>query len=76
MGFLTKEQIKEVWEDRGLEGHVRRMHEYLVANGLLPLSVPDYVFIENFRQRVLENFFLKGVTEDEHGRQTYPSERD
>lgn len=76
MGLLTEEQVEQVWREQGLILHVERMHAYLVKNGLMPMTVQKHTFLDNFRKRVLTNFFVKGVVEDKHGRQIFPSDTD
>jgi hypothetical protein len=75
-GMLTEEQVEEVWEERGLKHHVERLYKLMISHGLLPMSVRDYAFADAVKRKILTNFFVKGVTEDEHGRQTFPAEPD
>ena len=74
MGLLTEEQVEQVWEEQGLKLHVERMHAYLVKNGLMPMTVQKHTFLDNFRKRILTNFLVKGVVEDEHGRKVFPAD--
>lgn len=65
---MSQEQADRLWEEEGLKSHLRRMHRYLLQNGLMPMAVPDYAFLDTFYQRVLIPFFVQGVQEDEHGK--------
>jgi len=76
MGALTEEQVEEIWEGNGLKFHVERMYVYLIQNGLMPMTVQKHTFLNNFRKRILTNFLVKGVVEDEHGRQVFPGDPD
>lgn len=76
MGLLTEEEAESVWKEQGLEGHVERMYDYLVQFGLQPMAVQKHTFLDNFRRRILTNFLVRGVREDEHGRRTFPAESD
>lgn len=72
MGLLTEEQVERIWKEQGLEGHVARMYDYLRQFGLQPMAVQKHTFLDNFRKRILTNFFVRGVREDDKGRRTYP----
>lgn len=76
MSLLTEEEIERVWEEQGLKHHVKRLYLFLRTHGLLPMSVRDYAFADAIKRKILINFFVKGVKEDEHGRQSFPVEPD
>ena len=76
MSLLTEEEIEQVWEEQGLKHHVNRLYKFLSTHGLLPMSVRDYAFADAIKKKILVNFFVKGVKEDEHGRQSFPIEPD
>ena len=76
MSLLTEEEIERVWEEQGLKHHVKRLYLFLRTHGLLPMSVRDYAFADAIKKKILINFFVKGVKEDEHGRQSFPAESD
>lgn len=76
MGLLTEEEVERVWEEQGLKHHVARLHKFLLTHGLQPMAVRDYAFADAVKRKILSNFLVKGVSEDEHGRQTFPAEPD
>lgn len=76
MGLLTEDQVEEVWEKQGMKHNVARLYKMLLSHGLLPMSVRDFAFADAIRKKLLINFLVKGVVEDEHGRQQYPPEPD
>jgi predicted SAM-dependent methyltransferase len=75
MGVLTKEQLDEVWRENGLERRMKRFHRFLIERGLLPMSVPEHLFLDHLYNEILVNFFVKGVKEHEDGRIEYGSDR-
>lgn len=76
MSLLTEEEIDRVWEEQGLKHHVDRLYKHLSTHGLLPMSVRDFAFSDAIKRKILINFFVKGVKEDEHGKQSFPVEPD
>ena len=72
MGYLTEEQVEQIWKEQGLEAHIGRMYDYLLQYGLQPMAVQKHAFLDNFRKKILTNFFVRGVKEDKNGRQTFP----
>lgn len=74
MGVLTEDQINEVWNERGLKRRMKRFHKFLIERGLLPMSVPEHLFLDHFYNDILTNFFVKGVREHENGRIEYGSD--
>lgn len=71
MGILTEKQLEEVWAKRGLKHRMKRFHRFLVERGLLPVSVPEHLFLDHIRNDILESFFVKDITEDSKGRVKY-----
>lgn len=56
--FLTKDDLLEIWEIRGLKFRVDEFHKYCSDRGLMP-----HFRIDNFRSkmyRMLEQFFVEG----------------
>ena len=76
MGVLTEEQLEDVWENKGLKYKMTKFHKFLLERGLLPMSVPDYLFLDHMKNDILKNFFVKGVREHEDGRTEYEPESD
>ena len=76
MGLLTEEEVNRVWEEQGMKHNVARLHKHLISHGLLPMSVRDFAFADAIKRKILVNFLVKGVIEDEHGRQQFPVEPD
>lgn len=74
MGVLTEEQLEKVWEENGLNVRMKRFHKFLLERGLLPMSVPEHMFLDHFRNDILESFFVKGVKMHKDGRIEYGSD--
>lgn len=74
VGVLTEEQLEQVWNDQGLETKLKRFHKFLLERGLLPMSVPEYLFLGHIKNSILHDFFVKGVRIDEKGRTRYGSD--
>ena len=74
MGMLTEEQLNKVWEEQGLKNRMVRFHKFLLERGLLPMSVPEYLFLDHIKTDILHGFFVKGVKEFEDGRIEYESD--
>lgn len=58
--FLEEEELKEIWETRGLKFRVDELHKFLMERGLLPGNRRD-----SFRAKVygmLRQFFCEGET--------------
>lgn len=76
MGMLTIEQVEEVWNRQGLKHNCKRFRNFLISRGLLPLTVPEDVFLRHMKDELLINFFVKGVVENAKGQQEYPDDSD
>lgn len=74
LGVLTEEQLEKVWNEHGLEWRLRRFHKFLLERGLLPMSVPEHLFLDHIHDEILHNFFVKGVKEHQDGRIEYGSD--
>jgi hypothetical protein len=74
VGLLTKDQVDEIWERKGLRFRAKRFRKYLISMGLGPMTVSEDVFLRHIHDEFLINFFVKGVREDARGRQEFPSD--
>jgi hypothetical protein len=69
VGVLTEEQLRQIWDDQGLEHRMRRFYGYLADRGLLQMSVPEDIFLIHIRDDILKKFFVQGTKELADGRQ-------
>jgi hypothetical protein len=70
VGLLTKEQLDDVWDSKGLKHRYARLHDFMVSMGLGPMAVRKDLFLKDM-QSILYKFFKDGLTEDKDGRQNY-----
>lgn len=74
LGFLTEEQLEQVWEEQGMRYRIDRFYRYLIDRGLLPMSVPADLFSDHIRNDILGKFLVKGVRELPDGQQRTDSD--
>lgn len=69
MGVLTDKQLEKVWDEQGMKHRIKRFYGFLTDRGLLPMSVPEDIFIDHIHNDILRKFFVKGVKELPDGQQ-------
>ena len=74
--YLTDEKLEELWLERGLQYRLKRLHKYLLSCGLMPMVVPEYLFLEHMKEEILRAFLVRGVKERPNGQQSNIANRD